>query len=112
MYENQKATYAEVNECLALWKLRHVEFFTAKDDAKRPKSYWLRRRYPLDSDDIHAYQFALRKGGEYVFDSTQLKAYAVKTELRRMWHRLKLGEGKAENQNNMINALMGEVRPL
>eukprot|EP00669_Euglena_mutabilis_P011079 TRINITY_DN574_c0_g1_i2.p1 TRINITY_DN574_c0_g1~~TRINITY_DN574_c0_g1_i2.p1 ORF type:complete len:782 (+),score=364.67 TRINITY_DN574_c0_g1_i2:3-2348(+) len=30
-------------------------------------------------------------------------------ELRRVWHRLKIGEGKAENQNNMIVALMGEV---
>ena len=43
------------------------------------------------------------------FDSGKLSQYAVKTELRRLWHRLKIGEGKAENQNNMINCLYGEV---
>jgi len=41
--------YAEINECLSLWKLRHVEFMTAKDDAARPVSYWLRRRDPFTS---------------------------------------------------------------
>ena len=36
VYEQKKATYAEINECLSLWKLRHVEFMTARDDAARP----------------------------------------------------------------------------
>jgi len=30
------------------------------------------------------------------------ETFAHKLELRRVWHRLKIGEGKAENQNNMI----------
>ena len=43
MYEQKKATYPEINESLALWKLRHVQFMTAKDDKLEPASYWVRR---------------------------------------------------------------------
>ena len=109
VYEQQRQTYAEINECLALWKLQHVEFFTSRDDPESPASYWLRRRDPLESPDVHAWQFAVRQGGACAFDSGRLAVFAVKTEVGRTWHRLKIGEGKAENQNNMINALMGEV---
>jgi len=38
------------------------------------------------------------------------EAFAHKMELRRVWHRLKIGEGKAENQNNMI--VPGPPQPL
>ena len=109
VYENQQATYAEINEVLSLWKMRHVEFMTAKDDQKNPVSYWLRRRQLHSSTDVHSYHFLKHSNGVYGFDSAKLSRYAVKTELRRLWHRLKIGEGKAENQNNMITALMGEV---
>ena len=43
MYEQKKTTYPEINECLSMWKLRHAEFMTAKDDTFNPKSYWVRR---------------------------------------------------------------------
>ena len=109
VYEQQKATYTEINECLALWKLRHCQFMTAKDDARRPVSYWLRHADPHGGHAVHSYQFWSDKGGVYAFDNAGLGRFARKTELRRMWHRLKIGEGKAENQNNMINALFGEV---
>ena len=36
-------------------------------------------------------------------------AFTEKTDLHRAWHRLRVGEGKAENQNNMLPALLGEV---
>ena len=110
VYENKKETYSEINECLSLWKLRHVEFMTAKDDPQNPMSFWLRRRDDFVSQvEVHSYQFLKESDGVYSFDSEKVSQFAVKTELRRTWKRLKIGEGKAENQNNMINALMGEV---
>jgi hypothetical protein len=108
MYEQKKATYPEINESLALWKLRHVQFMTAKDDKLEPASYWVRRRDPFTSHHIHAYNFG-KKGVGITFDSGRLSEFVTKTEIARTWPRLKLGEGKAENQNNMINALFGEV---
>ena len=109
VYEQQKATYAEINETLSLWKMRHCQFMTARDDAERPVSYWLRRADPFTSHDLHSYQFHSVRNGVYAFDSGRLERFACKTELRRLWYQLKIGEGKAENQNNMINALFGEV---
>ena len=68
------------------------------------------RRDPFNSHDIHTYNFGVaQKGGGFNFNSGRLHEYVVKTEIARAWPRLKLGEGKAENQNNMINALFGEV---
>ena len=113
MYEQQKATYAEINECLALWKLRHTQFMTTRDDPRRPVSYWMRRQdtyFTLDNP-VHSYNCGLPKPkeGGISFDSRHLEDFVVKVEVQRLWPRLKLGEGKAENQNNMIIALMGEV---
>ena len=66
------------------------------------------RRDPFTSHHIHAYNFG-KKGVGITFDSGRLSEFVTKTEIARTWPRLKLGEGKAENQNNMINALFGEV---
>ena len=110
VYEQQKATHHEINELLSLWKTRHVQFMTAQDDRTRPISAWLRRRDPLTSTDVHSYRFGrVDQDGAAAFDSAALPRFAVKRELRRTWPRLLLGEGKAENQNNMITALFGEV---
>uniref|UniRef100_A0A7S1JEU0 GH16 domain-containing protein n=1 Tax=Eutreptiella gymnastica TaxID=73025 RepID=A0A7S1JEU0_9EUGL len=109
VYEQQKETYLEINEVLATWKMRHVQFMSAKDGEIDPRSFWLQRRDPFTSQHVHAYSFATQIGGAVVFDSNQLETYVTKTKLQRTWHRLKIGEGKAENQNNMINALLGEV---
>ena len=92
VYENQKATYPEINEALSMWKMRSCQFMTAKDDKQRPVSFWLHRRDPFESWDIHAYQFVAVKDGNFTFNSGKLENYAKKIELRRMWYRLKIGE--------------------
>ena len=43
------------------------------------------------------------------FDSGRVAEFSAKTALPRSWPKLKLGEGKAENQNNMLPALFGEA---
>eukprot|EP00668_Euglena_longa_P002959 GGOE01003456.1.p1 GENE.GGOE01003456.1~~GGOE01003456.1.p1 ORF type:complete len:3098 (-),score=946.50 GGOE01003456.1:364-9156(-) len=107
IYENQKATYKEINQCLSMWKLRHLQFMTAKDDKANPASFWIRCKDPLRFSRF-MYE-NVGANGQLAMGDAVLAQYMVKTRVRRMWHRLKIGEGKAENQNNMILALKGEV---
>ena len=116
VYEQQKATYDEINECMSLWKMRHLEVMTANDTAQSPVSFWLRRREPFGpmtaNAGAYSYKYHKEENGVYSFNSDQIGDIAIKTELQRTWKRLQIGEGKAETHNNMINVLMGEVRSI
>ena len=62
VYEQKGRTHDEINELMAHWKLRHVQYMTVKDDPVQPCSFWMRRCDPIGSTHIHVHEYVMRSG--------------------------------------------------